>query len=261
MLSSGCMSEIRDYTTSRLGATEKLFLIIISIEPISAYKISRHLKNGFFFYSDGMISTGIKSMAYKNVHKRVKRLNSLGLIEKLEGTFERNAIVYKLTTRGLLERLIDFNPLIPDILKLYKTDPIIETLVYQYFESKTIEKFEAFALSKLRLYLRKCCEAILSTIEVYRYETKFMERSEISNSELKFKHDNMLPGYIDGTIRFEAKNFVFDIVNLSKDEDPYQSDKDNRNNFPRQALLKDKRFIRLLQEIKNDFENGCKNYL
>ena len=59
----------------------------------------------------------------------------------------------------------------------------------------------------------------------------------------------------------KVKNFVFRIVNMSKDEDPYRSDQNDSNLFPRRSLLQDKKFIHLLNEIKNDFDKGCKNYL
>jgi len=262
MLSNGFISQLSNYKKLQLGSTEKLFLSIICIEPASAYRIAGRLKNGFIDTPVGIVTADIKPMAYKNVHKRVIRLYSLGLIEKIEGNFTRNAKNYKLTTKGLLEQLLDANPLLPDIFDVYRSNPVIETLIYQYFEFETIASFEELPLVYLRNYLRRCCEAVLSRLDVHRYETNFIERSGVSNFELKLKqHDSHLPGSIDKTIRQEAKNFVFEIVIISKDEDPYVSDKNYRNIFPRQALVKDKRFIGLLQEIKNDFKNGCRNYL
>lgn len=262
MLSSGLMSEINTYKKLSLGQTEKIFLHIISIQPTSVYRISVGLKNGFIGIGGGIVSTGIKSMAYKNVHKRIKRLCALGLIEEIHGNFKRNAKMYTLTPRGLFERLLDDFPIPPDIVYLYRNYPIVETLIYQYFELETIKNFEDIALDELKRYLKNCCESILSTLEAHRHETEFIKSSQISNSEVLLKeHDSLLSPYIDVTIKYEAKKFVFKIVDMSKDEDPYQTEKDNRSYFPRQALIKDKRFIGLLQEIKSDFNRGCENYL
>jgi len=260
MLSSGFISEIYNYKKLALGETEKIFLHIISIEPTSVYRISVGLKNGFIGIGDVLLSTGINSMAYKNVHKRIKRLSMLGLIEEIHGNFKRNAKMYALTSRGLFERLLDESPTPPDIVYLYRNYPIIETLIYQYFELETIENFETIALAELKSYLKKCCDEILKMLEMYRYNRKFFEKWREPHIQIR-ENDDFFPSSLDNTIKNEVKNFVFKIVNMSKDEDPYRSDPNDSNLFPRQSLLQDKKFIRLLHEIKNDFDNGCKNYL
>jgi hypothetical protein len=259
MLSFELISEIYNYKKLALGETEKMFLHIISIEPTSAYRISVGLKNGFIGIGEVMLSTGINSMAYKNVHKRIKRLSVLGLIEEIHGYFRRNAKMYALTPRGLFERLLDDSITPPDIVYLYRNYPIIETLIYQYFELETIENFESLALVELKRYLKKCCDEILKILQMYHNSRKFFEKWRESHIHISENAD--FPSYLDNTIKNEVKNFVFKIVNMSKDEDPYRSDPSAPNLFPRQALLRDKRFMRVLREIKKDFDNGCKNYL
>jgi hypothetical protein len=66
---------------------------------------------------------------------------------------------------------------------------------------------------------------------------------------------------LDDTIQNEAKKFAFEIVNMSKYEDPYESGNDYQYLFPRQALLKDDRFLHMLREIKKDFDDGSRNFL
>jgi hypothetical protein len=268
MLANGFISEVRNYERLGLGKTEKLFLRIISMEPTSAYRISVGLKRGapIISYSkhgtiligNSVLFTGIKSMAYKNVRKRISRLHSLGLIEQIHGNFKRNAKIYKLTPRGLFERLMDKDHDLPDIMGLYKNCPIIETLIYQYFELETIANFGEYPLIELRNYLTKCCEAILNTLDDERYQIK---RLKEWRGYIRPHQYDLFSFSLDETITNEAKNFVFKMVNMSKDEDPYQSDPNYRNLFPRQSLLKDKKFIRLLQQIKKDFDSGCKNFL
>jgi hypothetical protein len=48
---------------------------------------------------------------------------------------------------------------------------------------------------------------------------------------------------------------------MSKYEDPYESGNDYQYLFPRQALLKDDRFLHMLREIKKDFDDGSRNFL
>jgi hypothetical protein len=257
MLAKGFMSQISNYEGVVLGKTEKLFLYLISLEPTSVYKISIGLKGGRIIIDDMILTTGIQKMAYKNVHKRVKRLQKMGLIQELEGNFERNAKMYELTSDGLFERLLDPFPILPDIVNLYGKSPIIETLVYQFFKVETISRFESIPLAQLRLYLRKCCQTILSTLDIHRYESEKIREWRQSNSK---DHLDLLDSYLDESIKKEAQKFVFEIVNMSKSENPYQPDP-NLNIFPRQALLEDNLFLSLLQEIKNDFDHGCKNFL
>lgn len=98
----------------------------------------------------------------------------------------------------------------------------------------------------------------MSTLDVDRYQRRKLEKW---TGKKLTQGDYMLSDDLDERITNEAKNFVFEIVNISKDDDPYQADPNHSNNFQRQALLKDKKFIGLLKEIKKDFERGCKNYL
>jgi hypothetical protein len=48
---------------------------------------------------------------------------------------------------------------------------------------------------------------------------------------------------------------------MYKYEDPYKSDNNNQDLFPREALLKDNKFLHMLREIKKDFDEGCRNFL
>lgn len=112
------MSEIKDYKpiSPELGNVELHFLRLFSrTDGLSAYDIFGDLK-------------GRKPMAYNNVHKRVKRLRELGLIDykpisEVKKKFRRNAIYYRLTSRGLFERLLTIN---------------LESLAYLYLNKDNI---------------------------------------------------------------------------------------------------------------------------
>ena len=264
MVSKEFISEIKDYKTISLGSTERAFLLLILVGNSSAYKIFLHLKNPKL--------TTLKPMAYKNVHKRVKRLLSLGLIEELDEKFKRNAINYRLTSRGIFQYLLTGNT-IPFLLNKYqdKNNVIIQTILYQFFEEETMSKFltmpRYFSLGD---YLRKCCEGILKKLEEYRSR--------------RFKTD--LRDEIDTVIQNEIKNFVFYIImnirettvnyrlldakgreykrmsyDVIKDNWAGNDGKDHSSFFPNMALATDKKFIKLLLSIKKDFEDGCKELL
>lgn len=111
-------------------------------------------------------------MSYKNVHKRVKRLETLGLIEQIpERRSKEREIKYKLTSRGLFEELLDFPW--PDFSQkdptdnvvvlplVYKDDIILQTILYQYFDLETVKKImEIFGDLFFNGFIMNCCEGI-----------------------------------------------------------------------------------------------------
>jgi hypothetical protein len=82
-------------------------------------------------------------------------------------------------------------------------------------------------------------------------------------------------------IRNEIKNFVFQIISMSRirsrfildyHEPEYQNlrvigadvDEEDENYtglFPKPALRKDRKFLKLLEEIKKDFDKGHKDFV
>lgn len=261
------MSEIQNYKTITLGTTEREFLLLITVGHSSAYKIFSFLKNPK--------NRPGGSMAYKNVHRRVNRLHSLGLIEKLEGSFKRNAINYRLSSRGLFQCFL-MGIMIPFLLNKYqdKNNIIIQTILYQFFEEQTMSEFLTLPrILSLGDYLRKCCQAILKKLE--------------QNQSTRFKNNlNLLGDEIDTIIKDEMKNFVFHIImnirertidfhfidarrreykrmgyDVIKDNWVGSEHKDHSSFFPNMALATDKKFIKLLSSIKKDFEYGCKELL
>ena len=133
------INEITDYEKVILGSTEVRFLYLISTrEARSAYKIFTYLKR---CEEEGIES--IKSMEYKNVHKRVKRLETLGLIE-IEEIGKRKEINYRLTSKGLFQCFLEASPpLIRRTLakNRYMNNIILKTILYQFFEPETLRHF------------------------------------------------------------------------------------------------------------------------
>ena len=123
-------------------------------------------------------------MSYKNVHKRVKRLHVLGLIEEIEGEKSwRNAIMYRLTSQGLFLISLPGNAH-PLRFNIYKKDIILKL----HFISSLIERplnylWDLYRGRWLGDYIRKCCQAIVNQIErIRKSEFKFGE-------ELLFRGD------------------------------------------------------------------------
>jgi DNA-binding Lrp family transcriptional regulator len=206
-------------------------------------------------------------MGYSNVLKRVKRLQELGLVKRVQKEFKRKAIKYKITSRGLFQSLLEHG-FAPSTLEPYKDNIILNTILYQYFETTTIRKFVTVPRNAaLRDYIRTCCEKILKKLDDFRPSS--------------YKKEEYLTLEIDDLIRNEIKNFVFQIISMSRirstfildyHEPEYQNlrvigadvNEDDENYtglFPKPALRKDRKFLKLLEEIKKDFDKGYKDFV
>ena len=213
-------------------------------------------------------------MAYKNVHKRIKRLCVLELIKEAKGNFPRRAKKYELTNKGLFQIMIlgnvfgvAFNLTSPDFK--YSNNIIITTILYQFFEVESIYKFMTpFRGILLAEYLRNCCRAIQEKVE------EFM----ILSSKYRDQHFSL---ELENLINTEAEKFIFKIIMNSeadyvkiigtkKKSDPLHimnlfPEKDNQDpNYntllPKAALANDKKFLKLLKKIKENFDKGCRDY-
>lgn len=228
------MSEISNYHRLSLGETEKLFIIRFTVcSPYSAYDAYTDMKK-------------IKPMSYKNVHNKIRRLVALGLLQEEKGTFKRNAIKYKLTTRGLLERFLIGHPAVhPMVFELYQDNIILQTILYPYFEHSTIQKFADYhGLSYIMNYLTKCCDAILETVDSRR-----KDKTDLNDTTILW------------LVTREAINLIFNIVVLSNLV-VKNADKPNITSlFPISALTSDKKFMGFLLGMKNEFDSGYKKFV
>lgn len=222
------MSEVRGYKTLTLGRTENLFLILFCIAavPASASLLFNLLKEEK------------TSMAYKNVHKRVDRLFTLGLIKKFKekhgDRWKHNAIRYEITDFGIFQRLMIVFPHQVTVAPLirHKNSIVLQNLLYRHFESETVVKFSLANRAQLFLarYLKKCCEGIIDIAE--------KGQGDLSSEAFEV----LIFGHIDNEAKDLARNLVFE----ASYEDQF---------LPIDFLKRDKKFMSLLQEVKKDFDN------
>jgi len=232
VISKGFLSQVTKYEKLSLGETQKIFLYIIAEKPISAYDIHLHIK---------------KEIDIKNVRKTVSRLHDLGLIE-VEGYYPRNAIRFRLTSHGLFQLLCD-GPIPASILDMYKNDVIIQTILFEYFEEQTIvEWMNLEAPGLLAMYVHKCCQAILTSLQDLKSMTK--EYGRIKEFERnKAKH---LESFLNISLDSEIGKFLLQIIAGRLTEEHF---------IPKIALGRDKKFIALAKEMKKNFEDGCKDFM
>lgn len=176
------------YRPQALGPTEiEILSIFAKSDSNSAYGILKLLK---------LAAKGKgreKSPAYKDVHKRVKRLLELGLIYQTENHFERGAKHYRVTPYGLIASL-DKDIFIPALsftkpnydddygqITFNADNIIIRSLLYELLEKEAISKFRElpdYFQMGIKQYLHECCS---TTIDLCERFWRGIERFKIAN--------------------------------------------------------------------------------
>ena len=140
-------------------ASELLLYYFIEKHASSAYDCHKYLKRRYEMEN--------KTIAYKNVHKRIIKLNSLNLIKKKdikkeEGEPKHGAIYYSITKIGIFylfkNRLTRTNI---DIIKDHRENGLLVHFLYPYITFDTIAKITFPDISiEIFAYLYKCCLTI-----------------------------------------------------------------------------------------------------
>ena len=141
------------------GVADNLLYYFIDNSACSAYKAMKFL--------DEEYKKKGKTIDYKNVHIRIKKLNENGLIEKTqvnnnEKRSIRNPVYYKITSFGifyaLLNNLHKYNK---KIITEHKKNPLYEFFLFPYLCISTIEKLDdEEILKKIFDYLQQCCKML-----------------------------------------------------------------------------------------------------
>lgn len=155
----------------------KMLMLFANYPYMSTYQIFSLLKKK---------GGDVREMAYKNVHKRIKQLHSLNLIEKVEKQSLQNILeesihnptYYRLTTGGIFHLIYKDNYLNDvfgeNIFYNYSGNIIFKTLLYPYFEKETLSKiYWLITFTEILNYLNKCCVITNEIVEL----TKKNDRS------------------------------------------------------------------------------------
>lgn len=104
-----------------------------------------------------------KPISYKNIHKRIKRLERLNLIQSLNKIFDRGAKHYKITPYGLTAFFAQSRTEVRMHIQSNKDNIVIKALILQYFEERTIDSFSSLKddnTGAVSDYLSDCCSLI-----------------------------------------------------------------------------------------------------
>jgi hypothetical protein len=240
-----------------LDNVDEIFLFHILEGHTSAYQIYLILEKG---------------IAYKNVHRRIKRLFEANMIEEVEtkGGFKHGAKNYKLTTRGLVYLFAEL--VIPDIGNIsltYSENILFRTFLYPYFERNTIKSATYSLLRLLENYVVDCCQMTRYALDIM---VTYLSPEDIDIKSSEFV-DSPPINKLQFQLNWHIRSFLLKIPSM-KDEIVdwrYLTNQTAENRFPSQdniictandrietffLLSKDKKFMNALQEIERDFHEG-----
>ena len=212
---------ISTFNPIELGRVELDILdYIANSSSISVYQIYKNLQE----------STWKKSISYKNIHKRVKRLLDLKLIYEIEGKFRRGAKPYRITTHGLINFLGDRGSESHRFIINNKDNLLIRYLLLEYFEEKTLDSFyllKYFPGGNIRDYMHDSCSLIVRKCKsIWNFIKKFEIDEILPKDESIQKYLSYLDGKpIDDTLLREIGTYENKL-------------KDKMTNFPDKKLLR-----------------------
>ena len=240
---SNYLKTLYDYEKKQVGTEEKSMLLKVINNVDFSAQIGSYLK--------------LRDKNQLGDTSTVSRLLGLKLLTEKKGLILRGMRKYQLTSTGLFYVLTETMSYPPSLLKKYSDDPILKTLLFQYFEVDTIASSTARFYSIIVHYLKQCCRTTLN----------WLEDTQNSDEDRKNKMMNLLLLELALNAKLLALRIIImysdsTILSLtpkSKTGDPDVAYYELENNM-KEILVKDSKFIEHLHRTNADFKSGYKEF-
>ena len=240
---SNYLKTLYDYEKKQVGTEEKSMLLKLINNVDFSAQIGSYLK--------------LRDKNQLGDTSTVSRLLGLKLLTEKKGLILRGMRKYQLTSTGLFYVLTETVSYPPSLLKKYSDDPILKTLLFQYFEVDTIASSTARFYSIIAQYLKQCCRTTLNWLE------------DTQNSDED--HKNKMMNFLLLELALNAKLLALRIIIMysdstilsltpkSKTGDPDVAYYELESNM-KEILAKDSKFIEHLHKTNADFKSGYKEF-
>ena len=240
---SNYLKTLYDYEKNQVGTEEKSILLKLINNVDFSAQIGSYLK--------------LRDKNQLGDTSTVSRLLGLKLLTEKKGLILRGMRKYQLTSTGLFYVLTETVSYPPSLLKKYSDDPILKTLLFQYFEVDTIASSTARFYSIITQYLKQCCRTTLNWLE------------DTQNSDED--HKNKMMNFLLLELALNAKLLALRIIIMysdstilsltpkSKTGDPDVAYYELESNM-KEILAKDSKFIEHLHRTNADFKSGYKEF-
>ena len=240
---SNYLKTLYDYEKKQVGTEEKSMLLKVINNVDFSAQIGSYLK--------------LRDKNQLGDTSTVSRLLGLKLLTEKKGLILRGMRKYQLTSTGLFYVLTETVSYPPSLLKKYSDDPILKTLLFQYFEVDTIASSTARFYSIIAQYLKQCCRTTLN----------WLEDTQNSDEDRKNKMMNLLLLELALNAKLLALRIIImysdsTILSLtpkSKTGDPDVAYYELESNM-KEILAKDSKFIEHLHKTNADFKSGYKEF-
>lgn len=240
---SNYLKTLYDYEIKQVGTEEKSMLLKVINNVDFSAQIGSYLK--------------LRDKNQLGDTSTVSRLLGLKLLTEKKGLILRGMRKYQLTSTGLFYVLTETVSYPPSLLKKYSDDPILKTLLFQYFEVDTIASSTARFYSIIAQYLKQCCRTTLN----------WLEDTQNSDEDRKNKMMNLLLLELALNAKLLALRIIImysdsTILSLtpkSKTGDPDVAYYELESNM-KEILAKDSKFIEHLHKTNADFKSGYKEF-
>ena len=240
---SNYLKTLYDYEKKQVGTEEKSMLLKLINNVDFSAQIGSYLK--------------LRDKNQLGDTSTVSRLLGLKLLTEKKGLILRGMRKYQLTSTGLFYVLTETVSYPPSLLKKYSDDPILKTLLFQYFEVDTIASSTARFYSIITQYLKQCCRTTLN----------WLEDTQNSDEDRKNKMMNFLLLELALNAKLLALRIIImysdsTILSLtpkSKTGDPDVAYYELESNM-KEILVKDSKFIEHLHRTNADFKSGYKEF-
>src|SRR5919107_182559 len=174
MAYSDYISSLLSYPKTNLTQEERSFIMKFIRGHDPSFKISSYFK----LRSPSPENSDVSSLISK-------RLEDIGFIEVTKGKFLSNVKNYKFTTYGLFYVFQNISIYPPQFLIKYQDDVILKTLIFQFFNERTIKTCTGRFYSQITSYLQECCNITLNSIDDIKSAENEEEKVKIVD-RLKF---------------------------------------------------------------------------
>jgi len=240
---SNYLKTLYDYEKKQVGTEEKSMLLKVINNVDFSAQIGSYLK--------------LRDKNQLGDTSTVSRLLGLKLLTEKKGLILRGMRKYQLTSTGLFYVLTETVSYPPSLLKKYSDDPILKTLLFQYFEVDTIASSTARFYSIITQYLKQCCRTTLN----------WLEDTQNSDEDRKNKMMNFLLLELALNAKLLALRIIImysdsTILSLtpkSKTGDPDVAYYELESNM-KEILAKDSKFIEHLHKTNAEFKSGYKEF-
>lgn len=242
MVYSDYIRSLLSYKKQNLTTEQRTFLFKLLSGHDQAFKIKSYLKLRNSTH-DGRDPTSLISGS----------LEDIGLLEITKGKFLSSSKSFRITTFGLFHIFLNITIYPPQFLIKYKEDIILQTIVYQFFEEKTIKTSTGRFYSQLTNYIQECCNITMNAIQDINSSSKEEDKVKITN-RLKFDLEWLIRRLgFKLIIMYNDTNLL--ALNPELKEDVKVTIYELESKM-KGILSTDAKFIDLIKSINKDFSEG-----